>query len=64
VTGTLVPMRWNVREDGNRVIVEFICRDNYEAIELGEIIALGMSEGEITFEFEDTEGDPSDGGKL
>lgn len=44
-------MRWRVREEGNRVIIEFTCRDNYDAIELAEIVAKGMAEGELTLEF-------------
>lgn len=45
-------VEWSVREDGNKVIVEFTLRHNYEAIELAEVIAAGMRSGELTLEFE------------
>ena len=45
------PVRWSVREEGNRVILEWMLRDNYEAIELAEVIAEGIREGELTLEF-------------
>jgi hypothetical protein len=43
--------RWSVREEGNVVIIEITCRDNYEAIELGEVIGQGMALGSLTLEF-------------
>jgi hypothetical protein len=46
------PVRWAVREDGNTVILEITCRDNYEAIELAEVIAAGIGSGGFTLEFE------------
>ena len=46
------PLRWSVREDGNKVIIEFTCRDNYEAILLGETIGDGMRSGSLEIEFE------------
>ena len=49
---TLPPVEWTVREEGNKVIVEFVLRDNYEAIELCEIVAEGMREGYLELEFE------------
>jgi len=45
-------LNWGVREEGNRVIIEFDCHDAYEAIELAEICAAGLSEGELTIEVE------------
>lgn len=42
---------WTVREEGNKVIVEITCRDNYEAIELAEVIAEGIKEGHLEMEF-------------
>ncbi|HXE08417.1 MAG TPA: hypothetical protein VN612_10995 [Acidobacteriaceae bacterium] len=44
---------WSVREEGNAVILEFGCRDNYEAIELAEVLALAIGEGHLEMEFED-----------
>ena len=54
------PFRWSVREDGNTVIVEFFCRDNYEAIELAEVIAEGMRTGSLEFEFDEDGSSTSD----
>jgi hypothetical protein len=42
---------WGVREvEGNTVIIEFTCHDAYEAIELAEVCAIGLKEGELTIE--------------
>ena len=43
-------LNWGVREDGNMVFIEFECHDNYEAIELAEVFAAGLAEGELTIE--------------
>lgn len=43
-------LKWSVREDGNKVIIEFSCRDAYEAIEFAEICSMGLREGELTLE--------------
>jgi hypothetical protein len=49
---TTRPVRWSVREEGNTVIVEVECRDDYQAIELCEVIAAGIREGHLELEFE------------
>lgn len=42
---------WGVREpEGNVVLIEFICHDAYEAIELAEVCAAALTEGELTIE--------------
>lgn len=43
-------MKWGVREVGNMVIIEFECRNNYEAIEMAEVCAVALAEGELTIE--------------
>ena len=46
-------LRWRVREVERRtVIIEFECHDAYEAIELAEICAMGLTEGELTIEID------------
>lgn len=45
------PVKWSVREEGNKVILEWELRDAYEAIELAEVIAEGMREGYLELEF-------------
>lgn len=42
-------LRWGVREvEGRTVVIEFECHDAYEAIELAEVCATGLAEGELT----------------
>ena len=48
----LPPAQWSVREEGNKVIIEFTLRDNYEAIEFCEVVAAGMNQGRLEFEFD------------
>src|ERR1700712_1686630 len=45
---------WGVREDGNNVLVEIgiECRDNYDAIELAEVIAKHMERGNLSLKFD------------
>ena len=50
-------IKWGVIEDGNRVLIEFICRDNYEAIEMAEVCADGLADGELTIEVTPDEGE-------
>jgi hypothetical protein len=47
------PTEVRVREpEGNVVIVEFVCRDAYEAIEFAEILSAGIDEGGFSLDFE------------
>lgn len=43
---------WTTTVTGNTVCIEITCRDNYDAIELSEVIALGIFEGHVQLEFE------------
>jgi hypothetical protein len=40
-----------VRKDGNCVIIEVTCPDNYDAIQLCEVLAAGVRNGGFRLEF-------------
>lgn len=50
-------VRWAVTEVlGSKFAIEFECADDYDAIEMAEVCAAGLRDGELTIEVENSNG--------